>query len=87
MKKSNDTIGNRTCNLLACSAVPQLTAPPRAPVDNLAERNCSNNIGFYILLYRVCINYRSILQPHIFTNIEQKFIMLLTFEREMFTVS
>ena len=30
MKNSNDTIGNRTRNLSACSAVPQPTAPPRA---------------------------------------------------------
>jgi hypothetical protein len=31
MKNSSDTVGNRTCNLPACSAVPQPTAPPRAP--------------------------------------------------------
>jgi len=31
MKKSNDTIGNRTRDLPACSAVPQPTAPLRAP--------------------------------------------------------
>jgi len=31
MKNSNDTIGNRTLDLLACSAVPQPTAPPRTP--------------------------------------------------------
>ena len=31
MKISNDTIGNRTPDLPACSAVPQPTAPPRAP--------------------------------------------------------
>ena len=30
MKNSNDTIGNRTRDLPACSAVPQQTAPPRA---------------------------------------------------------
>ena len=29
-KSSNDTIGNRTRNLPACSAVPQPTAPPHA---------------------------------------------------------
>ena len=29
MKNSNDTIGNRTRDLPACSAVPQPTAPPR----------------------------------------------------------
>jgi hypothetical protein len=31
MKNSNDTIGNRTRDLPVCSAVPQPTAPPRAP--------------------------------------------------------
>ena len=31
MKKSSDAIGNRTRDLPACSAVPQPTAPPRAP--------------------------------------------------------
>jgi len=29
MKKSNDTIGNQTRDLLACSAVSQPTAPPQ----------------------------------------------------------
>jgi hypothetical protein len=31
MKNSNNTIGNRTRDFPACSAVPQPTAPPRAP--------------------------------------------------------
>jgi len=31
MKKSNDTIGNRTRDLPACSAVPQPTVLPRTP--------------------------------------------------------
>ena len=31
MKNNNDTIGNRARDLLTCSAVPQPTAPPRAP--------------------------------------------------------
>jgi hypothetical protein len=31
MKNSNDTIGNRNRDLPACRAVPQSTAPPRAP--------------------------------------------------------
>jgi hypothetical protein len=31
MKNSNDTIENRTRDLPTCSAVPQPTAPPRAP--------------------------------------------------------
>jgi hypothetical protein len=29
MKKSDDTIGNRTRDITACSAVPQPNAPPR----------------------------------------------------------
>ena len=32
MKNSFDTIGNRTLNPPACSAVPEPTAAPRAPV-------------------------------------------------------
>jgi hypothetical protein len=35
MKNSNDTIGNRTRDLPACSAVPQPTAPARAPVGKV----------------------------------------------------
>ena len=34
MKNSNDTIGGRTRDLPACSAVPQPTAPPRALIMN-----------------------------------------------------
>ena len=33
MKNSNNTIGNRTRDLPICSAVPQPTAPPRAPTE------------------------------------------------------
>ena len=29
MKNSNETIGNRTCDIPVCRAVPQPTAPPR----------------------------------------------------------
>jgi len=31
----NDTIGNRTHDLQTCSAVPQPTAPPRAPLQKV----------------------------------------------------
>jgi hypothetical protein len=41
LKKSNDTIGNRTRDLPACSAVPQPTAPLRAPMY----------IGMYVCMY------------------------------------
>ena len=37
--------------------------------------------------YRVCINYWRIFQNHNFTNTEQKYMMLLPFERGMFAVS
>ena len=32
VKNSNDTIGNQTRDVPVCSAVPQPTAPPRAPL-------------------------------------------------------
>jgi len=37
--------------------------------------------------YRVRINHRRILQNHIFTNTEQKYMLLLPFERGMYAVS
>ena len=36
MKNCSDTIGNRTRDLPACSAVPQPTTPPRAPAKKLS---------------------------------------------------
>ena len=36
MKNSNDTIGNRTRDLPACSSVLQPTAPPRAPYKEMS---------------------------------------------------
>ena len=49
MKKSNDTIGNRTRDLPTCSAVPQPTALPRAPI------NASS--WFYYKKYREYVHY------------------------------
>ena len=46
MKNSNDIIGNRTRNLLACSAVPQPTAPPRTPCNTTRHHFSSDN-NFY----------------------------------------
>ena len=49
MKNSNDTIGNRTRDLPACSAVPQLIAPPlvcgqiRNKLINCVRNVVSNN--------------------------------------------
>jgi hypothetical protein len=42
MKNSIDTIGNRTRDLPTCSAVPQPTAPPRAP-----HKAHNNNLNCY----------------------------------------
>jgi hypothetical protein len=62
MKNSNDTIGNRTRDLPAYSAVPQLTAPPRAYYTHTIRRQNAEmsllNLTVYILttkLYRVLI--------------------------------
>ena len=43
MKNSNDTIGNRTRDLPACSAVPQPTAPPRSP--EIPQKKCEKKRG------------------------------------------
>ena len=46
MKNSNDTIGNRTRDLPACSAVPQPTALPRAPIIRyIWERKFADEIA------------------------------------------
>ena len=37
MKNSNDAIGNRTCDIPACSAVPQPTAPPAACPKSIGQ--------------------------------------------------
>jgi hypothetical protein len=34
-KKFNDLLGNKTCDIQACSTVPQLTTLPRAPLQQL----------------------------------------------------
>jgi hypothetical protein len=39
MKNSNDIIGNRTRDLPACSALPQPTALPRAPIKRVPYKN------------------------------------------------
>ena len=39
MKNSNDTIGNRTRDLLACSTVPQPIALPHTPVYSTSSYN------------------------------------------------
>jgi len=51
MKNSNDTIGNRTRDLLACSTVPQPTVPPRAPIYIYMYIY----ISVYIYIYRLYV--------------------------------
>jgi len=46
MKNSSDTIGNQTSDLPACSAVPQLTVPPRTQKINIYR-----TIVFSVVLY------------------------------------
>jgi len=46
MKKSSDTIGIRTHDLLACNSVPQPTGPPRAPEILLCKT---------ILFLKICV--------------------------------
>ena len=36
-KNSNETIGNRISDFSTCSVVPQPTAPPRAPGDEVEK--------------------------------------------------
>ena len=51
VKKSNDTIGNRTRDLPACSVVPQPTAPPRAPTVKTAFIVFRKLSTIHILIY------------------------------------
>ena len=49
MKNSNDTIGNRTLDLPACSAMPQPAATPRVPTlisKRGRDISCSIATGF-----------------------------------------
>ena len=51
MKNSNDNIGNRTRDLLTCSAVPQPTAPPWSPMQRNKLSNWPNKLFFCTLRY------------------------------------
>ena len=46
MKNYSDTIGNRTRDLLTCSAVPQPTALPRAPGSHSSVDEGSGCLGY-----------------------------------------
>ena len=51
MKNSNETIGNRTRDLPACSAVPTPTAPPRTPKSKLYQLNLYDSTDYRLYLY------------------------------------
>ena len=59
IKYPNDTIGNRTCDLPACSAVPQPTAPPRAP-------NAVHTFNIHFSEYKIYIQFDDYLR-HFFS--------------------
>jgi len=54
IKNSNDTVGNRTRDLPACSAVPYPTAPPRAPISEY------RNKIFLIIKPTRCTNFSNL---------------------------
>jgi len=55
MKNSNYTIGNRTRDLPACNAVPQTTAPPRAPTVTEYKQNVNVNTTLWYLGIQCCM--------------------------------
>ena len=63
MKNSNDTIGNRTRDLPTCSAVPQPTAPPRAPLYIILLLLFVNKID-QLPLASIWSSYSKILEAH-----------------------
>jgi hypothetical protein len=52
MKNSNDTIGNQTRDLLACSAIPNPNAPPRVPSEN-DTLYVSKSVSFWHPVWRL----------------------------------
>ena len=58
MKNSNDTIGNRTHNLPACSAVPQPIAPPLAPHSPYQLTYPLNKIQFMTNIKRLLFQHQ-----------------------------
>ena len=61
MKNSSDNVGNRTRDVPACNAVPQPTAPPRAPregpkkgggeIAEWTKRVLTRDAKFYKIFY------------------------------------
>ena len=68
MKISIDTIGNRTRDLLACSAVPQTNAPPRTPETRIQKtKRLYMLCAFFgsIIIIIIIINYSQIFSSHL----------------------
>ena len=75
MKNSNDTIGNRTRDLPACSAVPQPTAPPRAPINIIYTKNIVVLwlTLIYIYIYTLVVLFQFYSQMWLDAKFESKF--------------
>ena len=67
MKNSNDTIGNGTRDLLACSAVPQPTAPPR------------DDIGFETLRHREVYNIHQLFLISVNNQLDAQFFFMYVY--------
>jgi len=73
MNNSSDIIGNRTRDLLACSAVPQPTAPPRDPITSQYLYKLLNIIRVIMFgLY-----YKKIDTTHLFSEWSRRRLFLL----------
>jgi hypothetical protein len=66
-KNSSNTIGNRTRDLPACSALPQPTAPPRAPTcrGNVTKNDFNSSLMFYML---TCVDVLKCISAWVGTN-------------------
>ena len=58
-KISNDSIGNRTCGLQACSAERQPTAPPRTPNNSVLSGLTSISLAFFPHMFRTILRTNS----------------------------
>ena len=59
MKNSSNTIGNRTHDIPACSALPEPTAPPRI-ADMLATKKYKGNISLPLHFYSKVTQYLTV---------------------------
>ena len=62
-KNSNDTIGNRTCDLLACRTVPKPTVPPCAPPYTQPHSNLYPSVSASNTTNWIHLNNPHILRP------------------------